>query len=94
MTNELTSTQINKLLEAYSKRLVEKLTIDQMKAYIQLDCIDSLQFFEEDEIFDEINLNLGVNQLKELLKEINAEKVLKLFNEEEEEEDYIQIQDC
>ena len=93
MTNELTSTQINKLLEAYSKRLVEKLTIDQMKAYIQLDCIDSLQFFEEDEIFDEINLNLGVNQLKELLKEINAEKVLKLFNEEEEE-DYIQIQDC
>ena len=93
MTNELTSTQINKLLEAYSKRLVEKLTIDQMKTYIQLDCIDSLQFFEEDEIFDEINLNLGVNQLKELLKEINAEKVLKLFNEEEEE-DYIQIQDC
>tara|TARA_R100001443_G_scaffold24965_1_gene37649 strand:- start:3545 stop:3826 length:282 start_codon:yes stop_codon:yes gene_type:complete len=93
MTNELTSIQINKLVEAYSKRLVEKLTVNEMKAYIQLDCMDSLQFSEEDEIFDDINLNLGVTQLKELLKEINAEKVLKLFNEEKEE-DYIQIQDC
>lgn len=92
MTNELTSIQIDKLVEAYSKRLVEKLTINEMKAYIQLDCMDSLQFSEEDEIFDEINLNLGANQLKELLKEINAEKVLKLFNEKEE--DCLQIQDC
>tara|TARA_R100000742_G_C4217070_1_gene41871 strand:+ start:96 stop:371 length:276 start_codon:yes stop_codon:yes gene_type:complete len=91
MTNELTSTQIDKLLEAYSRRLVEKLTVNEMKTYIQLDCIDSLQFSEEDEIFDEINLNLGANQLKELLKEINAEKVLELLNEKE---DYIQIQDC
>jgi len=79
--DKLSSAQIDDLVEAYSKRLVDSLTVKEMEEYIRLDCIETFQFRPEEEIFDDIHLNLGVKALEELLKEINAEQVLEVLLE-------------
>ena len=79
--NKLSSAQIDDLVDAYSKRLVDSLTVKEMEEYIRLDCIESLQFSPEEDIFDDIHVNLGVKALEELLKEINADQVLEVLLE-------------
>ena len=80
--NKLSSAQIDDLIDAYSKRLIDSLTVKEMEEYIRLDCIETFQFKPEEEIFDDIHLNLGVKALADLLKEINADQVLEVLLEE------------
>ena len=80
--DKLSSAQIDDLVEAYSKRLVDNLTVKEMEEYIRLDCVETFQFKPEEEIFDDIHLNLGVKALADLLKEINADQVLEVLLEE------------
>ena len=80
--NKLSSAQIDDLIDAYSKRLVDSLTVKEMEEYIRLDCVETFQFKPEEEIFDDIHLNLGVKALADLLKEINADQVLEVLLEE------------
>ena len=79
--NKLSSAQIDDLIDAYSKRLVDSLTVKEMEEYIRLDCVETFQFKPEEEIFDDIHLNLGVKALADLLKEINADQVLEVLLE-------------
>ena len=77
----LSSTQIDDLVDAYARRLVDSMTHQEMEFFIHDNCIETFRYKPQEEIFDDIHVNLGVKALEELLKEINAEQVLEVLLE-------------
>ena len=77
----LSSAQIDDLLEAYSNRLVDSMTSEELEEYVRVQCRETFQFKPEEEIFDDIHLNLGQKALAELLEKVNAERVLEVLQD-------------
>ena len=77
----LSSAQIDDLLEAYSNRLVDSMTTEELEEYVRVQCRETFQFRPEEEIFDDIHLNLGQKALAELLEKVNAERVLEVLQD-------------
>ena len=78
---KLSSAQIDDLLEAYSNRLVDSMTSEELEEYVRIQCRETFQFKPEEEIFDDIHLNLGQKALAELLEKVNAERVLEVLQD-------------
>ena len=78
---KLSSAQIDDLLEAYSNRLVDSMTTEELEEYVGVQCRETFQFRPEEEIFDDIHLNLGQKALAELLEKVNAERVLEVLQD-------------
>ena len=78
---KLSSAQIDDLLEAYSNRLVDSMTTEELEEYVRGQCRETFQFRPEEEIFDDIHLNLGQKALAELLEKVNAERVLEVLQD-------------
>ena len=78
---KLSSAQIDDLLEAYSNRLVDSMTTEELEEYVRVQCRETFQFRPEEEIFDDIHLNLGLKALAELLEKVNAERVLEVLQD-------------
>tara|TARA_R100000152_G_C6777217_1_gene206932 strand:+ start:2688 stop:2933 length:246 start_codon:yes stop_codon:yes gene_type:complete len=78
---KLSSAQIDDLLEAYSNRLVDSMTTEELEEYVRVQCRETFQFRPEEEIFDDIHLNLGQKALAELLEKVNAERVLEVLQD-------------
>ena len=78
---KLSSAQIDDLLEAYSNRLVDSMTTEELEEYLRVQCRETFQFRPEEEIFDDIHLNLGQEVLAELLEKVNAERVLEVLQD-------------
>ena len=78
---KLSSAQIDDLLEAYSNRLVDSMTSEELEEYVRIQCRETFQFKPEEEIFDDIHLNLGPKVLKELLEKVDAERVLEVLQD-------------
>ena len=72
----LSSTQIDDLVDAYARRLVDSMTHQEMEFFIHDNCIETFRYKPQEEIFDDIHLNLGGEALNELLKEINVSSTL------------------
>tara|TARA_B100000287_G_C20555796_1_gene750365 strand:+ start:586 stop:825 length:240 start_codon:yes stop_codon:yes gene_type:complete len=72
MISGLDSAQIDDLVDAYAKRLVDSMTHKEMECFIHDNCIETFRFKPQEEIFDDIHLNLGADALNDLLKEINV----------------------
>ena len=78
---KLSSAQIDDLLEAYSNRLVDSMTTEELEEYVRVQCRETFQFRPEEEIFDDIHLNLGQQALTELLEKVHAERVLEVLQD-------------
>jgi lysophospholipase L1-like esterase len=78
---KLSSAQIDDLLEAYSNRLVDSMTTEELEEYVRVQCRETFQFRPEEEIFDDIHLNLGQQALAELLEKVDAERVLEVLQD-------------
>ena len=78
---KLSSAQIDALLEAYSNRLVDSMTTEELEEYVRVQCRETFQFIPEEEIFDDIHLNLGQEALAQLLEKVNAERVLEVLQD-------------
>ena len=78
---KLSSAQIDDLLEAYSNRLVDSMTTEELEEYVRVQCRETFQFRPEEEIFDDIHLNLGQEALNELLEKVHAERVLEILQD-------------
>ena len=78
---KLSSAQIDDLLEAYSNRLVDSMTTEELEEYVRVQCRETFQFRPEEEIFDDIHLNLGQEALAQLLEKVNAERVLEVLQD-------------
>ena len=78
---KLSISQFDDLLEAYSNRLVDSMTTEELEEYVRVQCRETFQFRPEEEIFDDIHLNLGQKALAELLEKVNAERVLEVLQD-------------
>ena len=78
---KLSSAQIDDLLEAYSNRLVDSMTTEELEEYVRVQCRETFQFRPEEDIFDDIHLNLGQEALAQLLEKVNAERVLEVLQD-------------